>query len=237
MAQGGPIASLLRSTQERSAGYKADPQPLDCGCHSHFFRVLSAPLVDGSQSSFNSECGGLQGFSRKCPNTGHLQCCRLVHAPDLCQVLWPRYAGHSRLFRSLALVLLLRDTHMAGTRKSGSVGILFPRASYRTQLEFLKRNASGYVCNSGSSKEWGAASWCPTSCIPASVLLHSLKLIPAASHVLLYQLVITSPRPGRLSHNLDWLHTIFRAAYTGDLPQRVLPDAASRSFEKPGLHT
>ncbi len=140
-----------------------------------------------SVTSFNSKCGGLQGLPRRCPNTGHLQRCRLVHAPDLRRVLWPRYAGHSRLFRSLALVVLLRDTHRAGTWKSGSMGISFPKASYRTQLEFLKRNASGYVCN--------AASQCHTYCIPASVLLHSLKLMPAASHVLLYQLVITSPRP------------------------------------------
>ncbi len=140
-----------------------------------------------SVTSFNSKCGSLQGLPRRCPNTGHLQRCRLVHAPDLRRVLWPRYAGHSRLFRYLTLVVLLRATHRAGTWKSGSVGISFPKASYRTQLKFLKRNASGYVCN--------AASQCHTYCIPASVLLHSLKLMPAASHVLLYQLVITSPSP------------------------------------------
>ncbi len=136
------------------------------------------------------ECGGLQGLSRRCPNTGHLQCCGLVHTPDLRQVLWPPYVGHSRLFRSLALVVLLRDTHKAGTWKTGSVGISFPKSSYQTQLEFLQRNASGYKCYPGSSKERDSASRCHTSCIPASVLFHSLKLLPAESHVLLYQQVI-----------------------------------------------
>ncbi len=58
-----------------------------------------------------------------------IQCCGLVHIPDLRQVLWPRYAGHSRLFHSLALVVLLWHTHRAGAWKSGSVGISFPKAS------------------------------------------------------------------------------------------------------------
>ncbi len=107
---------------------------------------LSSPR-DGSQSSFNSKCGGLQCLSRRCPNTRHLQCCGLVHAHELRQVLWSRYADHSRLFRSLALIVVLRDTHRAGTWKSGSVGISFPKASYQMQLEFLERNAPGYVCN------------------------------------------------------------------------------------------
>ncbi len=100
-------------------------------------------------------------------------------------------------------------------------GNLVPLSIYQTQLEFLKRNTSGYVCNPGSSKEGDAASRCHNSCIPASILLHSLKLTPAASHMLLYQLVITSPRPWPLTHHLDWLHTIFRAAHVGDVPQSV----------------
>ncbi len=68
-----------------------------------------------------------------------------------------------------------------------------PQSVYRTHLEFLKRNASGYVCIPGSSKERDAESRCYTSCIPASILLNSLKVMPAASHVLLYQMIITSP--------------------------------------------
>ncbi len=41
----------------------------------------------------------------------------------------------------------LRIQNRAGTWMSGSMGISFPKASYRTQFEFLKRNASSYVCN------------------------------------------------------------------------------------------
>ncbi len=53
----------------------------------------------------------------------------MVYAPDLCQVLWPGHAGHSRLFRPLALDVLRRHTHGAGIGKSGGVGISFPKAS------------------------------------------------------------------------------------------------------------
>ncbi len=60
--------------------------------------------------------------------------------------------------------------------------------------------------------------------------------MPAAPHMLLYQLVITLPRPWHLARHLDWLHMIFRAAHAGDISQSILPDAASRSFEEPGLH-
>ncbi len=59
-----------------------------------------------------------------------------------------------------------------------------------------------------------------------ALLLNDKKLMLAASHVVLYQLVISSPRPWCLAHHLDWLHTIFRAAHAGDVPQSVLPDAA-----------
>ncbi len=52
--------------------------------------------------------------------------------------------------KSFTLDLLRRDTHWAGTGKSGSVGISFP------QLEFPKRNP-------GSSRERDAASRCHTS--------------------------------------------------------------------------
>ncbi len=76
-----------------------------------------------------------------------------------------------------------------------------------------------------------------TSSLLRSSRSHSLKLMPAASRVLLYQLVIKSPSLWRLAYHLDWLHMIFRAAHAGDVPQSVLPDAASRSFEEPGLLT
>ncbi len=57
------------------------------------------------------------------PYTGHLQRCGMVYAPDLYQVLRPGHAGHPRLFRPLALDVLHRDTHWAGTWMSGGVGI------------------------------------------------------------------------------------------------------------------
>ncbi len=55
----------------------------------------------------------------------------------------------------------------AGTCKSGDMGISFPK-HLQTQLEFLKRNISGYVCNPSSSRERDAASRGYTSGIPAS---------------------------------------------------------------------
>ncbi len=87
----------------------------------------------------------------------------MVYAPDLCQVLWPGHTGHPRLFRPLALDVLCRDTHWAGTGKSGSVGV------FRRSSKFPKRNVLGYVCNPCSSREWDAASQCHTSSVPASV--------------------------------------------------------------------
>ncbi len=108
----------------------------------------------------------LQGLPRRCPNTGHLQRCGMVYAPDLCQVLWTGHAGHSRPFCPLALDVLHRNTHWAGTGKSGSMDILFPWRS-RTQLKFLKRNVLGYVCNPSSLREWDTASRYHTG-IPAS---------------------------------------------------------------------
>ncbi len=72
-----------------------------------------------------------------------------------------------RLFHPLALVVLRLDTHGAGIGKSGAVGISFPSV-FSTQLEFLKRNVLGYVCNPSSSKERDAASRGHTSGIPAS---------------------------------------------------------------------
>ncbi len=87
----------------------------------------------------------------------------MVYAPDLCQVLWPGHTGHPRLFRPLALDVLRRDTHWAGTGKTGSVGV------FRRSSKFPKRNVLGYVCNPSSSREWDAASQCHTSSVSASV--------------------------------------------------------------------
>ncbi len=67
--------------------------------------------------------------------------------------------------------------------------------SVSTQLEFLKGNVPGYVCNHGSPRERDAASQGHTSGIPTRAMLHSWKLKPAAPHVLLSFLVMTSPAP------------------------------------------
>ncbi len=88
----------------------------------------------------------------------------MFNAPDLCQMLWPWHAGHSRLLHPLALAVLCLGTLWAGTCKSGNVGISFPKC-LRTQL---KRNVSGYVCNPSSSRERDTASRGHTSGIPAS---------------------------------------------------------------------
>ncbi len=53
----------------------------------------------------------------------------------------------------------------------------------------------GYVCNHGSPRERDAASQGHTSGIPTRAMLHSWKLKPAAPHVLLSFLVMTSPAP------------------------------------------
>ncbi len=83
----------------------------------------------------------------------------MVYAPDLCQVLWLGHTG-PRLICPLALDVLHRDTHWAGTSKSGSLGISFPERP-STQLEVPEEEP-------GSSSERDTASRCHTSGIPAS---------------------------------------------------------------------
>ncbi len=65
---------------------------------------LMSPLVSprpwGSRLT-PTEVWRPQGLFGRCSYAGHLQRCGMVHAPNLRQILWPRYAGHSRLFRSL----------------------------------------------------------------------------------------------------------------------------------------
>ncbi len=73
--------------------------------------------------------------------------------------------------------------------------ISFPIASRRSSM-FPEGNVPGYVCNPGSPRERDAASQGHTSGIPTRAMLHSWKLAPAAHHVLLSILVMTSPAPG-----------------------------------------
>ncbi len=72
--------------------------------------------------------------------------------------------------------------------------ISFPIASRRSSM-FPEGNVLGYICNPGSPRERDAASQGHTSGIPTRAMLHSWKLAPAAHHVLLRILVMTSPAP------------------------------------------
>ncbi len=99
----------------------------------------------------------------------------------------------------------------------------------------LIRNVPGYVCNPGSPRERDAASQGHTSGIPTRALLHSWKLAPAALHVLLSILVVTSPAPD------VWLSILTDYTYDSELDIAdgvpLAFDAASRSLGEPGLHT
>ncbi len=72
--------------------------------------------------------------------------------------------------------------------------ISFPVASRRSSM-FPEGNVPGYVCNPGSPRERDAASQSHTFGIPTRAMLHFWKLAPAAHHVLLSILVMTSPAP------------------------------------------
>ncbi len=76
---------------------------------------------------------------------------------------------------------------------------------------FPEGNVPGYVCNPGSPRERDAASQGHTSGIPTRALLHSWKLAPAAHHVLLSILVVTSPAPD------VWLSILTDYTYDSEL--------------------
>ncbi len=76
---------------------------------------------------------------------------------------------------------------------------------------FPEGNVPGYVCNPGSQRERDAASQGHTSGIPTRALLHSWKLAPAAHHVLLSILVVTSPAPD------VWLSILTDYTYDSEL--------------------
>ncbi len=76
---------------------------------------------------------------------------------------------------------------------------------------FPEGNVPGYVCNPGSPRERDAASQGHTSGIATRALLHSWKLAPAAHHVLLSILVMTSPAPD------VWLSILTDYTYDSEL--------------------
>ncbi len=88
--------------------------------------------------------------------------------------------------RSCAFHTLSRDLQV--WRRGHLVPLAFRRSSM-----FPEGNVPGYVCNPGSPRERDAASQGHTSGIPTRAILHSWKLAPAAHHVLLSILVMTSP--------------------------------------------
>ncbi len=151
-------------------------------------RVLWSPLAFGNQGSLYLRYGGLQGLlAGIC--AGHLWRWWVVHAPNfpgsttwLCE---PPLACLSPC-HSCAFHTLSRDLQV--WRR----GYLVPLASRRSSM-FPEGNVPGYVCNPGSPREWDAASQGHTSGIPTRAMLHSWKLAPAAHHVLLNILVMTSP--------------------------------------------
>ncbi len=77
---------------------------------------------------------------------------------------------------------------------------------------FPEGNVPGYVCNPGSPRERDAASQGHTSGIPTRAMLHSWKLAPAAHHVLLSILVMTSPH--LTSDRQFWLITHMIQSWT-----------------------
>ncbi len=159
-------------------------------------------------------CGGLQGLFAGVPI--HLQRCGMVDTLGLCQILWPWHAGHSRLFRPLALAVLRMDTYWAGTCKSGSMGISFPKRLWM-QLEFLKRNILGVTYVTLVPRGNKTLSLGHTSGIPASA---TARAFISAGHNFTSP-VTSCPSNGQIIH-------VFRAGHAEGIPKASL-DAASRS--------
>ncbi len=93
---------------------------------------------------------------------------------------------------------------------------------------FPEGNVPGYVCNPGSPRERDAASQGHTSGIPTRAILHSWKLAPAAHHVLLSILVMTSPH--LTSGRQFWLITHMIQSWTTLM---AFPIASRRSVSFP----
>ncbi len=127
--------------------------------------------------------------SGRCTCAGHLWRWWVVYAPNfpgsttwLCEPpLACLFPCHSCAFHTLS-----RDLQV------WRCGYLVPLA-FRHSSMFPEGNVPGYVCNPGSPRERDAASQGHTSGIPTRAMLHSWKLAPAAHHVLLSILVMTSP--------------------------------------------
>ncbi len=91
---------------------------------------------------------------------------------------------------------------------------------------FPEGNVPGYVCNPGSLREQDAASQGHTSGIPTRAMIHSWKLAPAAHHVLLSILVMTSPAPD------VWPSILTDYTYDSELD---IADGVPRSISTPRL--
>ncbi len=127
--------------------------------------------------------------SGRCTCAGHLWRWWVGYAPNFPgSTTWLCEPPLACLFpcHSCALHTLSRDLQV--WRR----GYLVPLAFRRSSM-FPEGNVPGYVCNPGSPRERDAASQGHTSGIPTRAMIHSWKLAPAAHHVLLSILVVTSP--------------------------------------------
>ncbi len=146
--------------------------------------------------------------SGRCTCAGHLWRWWVVYAPNfpgsmtwLCEPpLACLFPCHSCAFHTLS-----RDLQV--WRRGHLVPLVFWRSSM-----FPEVNVPGYVCNPGSPRERDAASQGHTSGIPTRAMLHSWKLAPAAHHVLLIILVMTSPH--LMSGRQFWLITHMIQSWT-----------------------
>ncbi len=121
--------------------------------------------------------------------------------------LWPFFSRHS-----CAPSTLGRDLSV------WQRGSLIPQSVFRTQLEFLKRNVSGYVCNPSSSRERDAASRGHTSGIPVSGCFIPEADAGSTAHVFMLPGRLRHP-PWCLAHPLDRLHMCSERGHAGAFPK------------------
>ncbi len=109
------------------------------------------------------------------------------------------------------------------------MGISFPKRL--TQLEFLKRNISSYVCKPISSRERDAVSRGHTSGIPATLASFLEADAGSTSHAFMLH--------GLPAHDVSPIHWSNYTHYSERDHAEGVPkafDSASRSLEELGLH-
>ncbi len=101
-------------------------------------------LIRNFDGIYNPPTEGLFG-SRKTSLRGTIAYQQLVDAPEIFQILWPWHAGHSRLFRPLALDVLCLGTLWAGTCKSGDMDLRSLSVSGRSSSSWRGTSQVTYV--------------------------------------------------------------------------------------------